>query len=150
MKLKFTVDAYLMAIITEEVEPESPKTRENQKKTPKPTLNPNSKPSKPTSNPNPNSQTQSPFAFWFYFTLIFLSSFSSSSLFPHKTPNPGSFLCLIPYANTTQMVESSRSKPPLINHQLKFLFLKMVSFLHLRMLWLFTGWGWVLILIVKS
>ncbi|MBA0874882.1 hypothetical protein Goshw_023469 [Gossypium schwendimanii] len=71
-----------MAIITEEVEPESPKTRVDKKTPPKPTFNPNPVSSKS----DPNSQTQNPFAFWFYFTLtISLITFlfvSFSSLSP--------------------------------------------------------------------
>ncbi|KAK6233122.1 hypothetical protein SCA6_003195 [Theobroma cacao] len=86
-----------MAIITEEQEPESPKTRENKKPPKKPTSNPNSKPSKPASNPNPNSQTQSPFAFWFYFTLtISLITFLFVSFSSLSPPDPKSWFLSLP------------------------------------------------------
>ncbi|KAE8686636.1 Protein AUXIN RESPONSE 4 [Hibiscus syriacus] len=81
-----------MAIITEEVEPESPK--ENQK-IPK---NPTPEPSKSTPKPTINTQTQNPFAFWFYFTfgisLITFLFVSFSSLSPQ---DPKSWFLSLPY-----------------------------------------------------
>ncbi|XVE63007.1 hypothetical protein DITRI_Ditri06bG0165100 [Diplodiscus trichospermus] len=86
-----------MAIITEEVEPESPKTRENQKIPKKPTSNSNSKPSKPTSDPNPTPQTQNPFAFWFYFTLsISIITFLFMSFSSLSPQDPKSWFLSLP------------------------------------------------------
>ena len=79
-----------MVIITEDQEPESPKTSKS-------TVNPNSKPSKPTSNPNPNSQTQNPFAFWFYFTLsISLITFLFTSFSSLSPQDPKSWFISLP------------------------------------------------------
>ncbi|KAK8542367.1 hypothetical protein V6N13_137060 [Hibiscus sabdariffa] len=111
-----------MAIITEEVEPESPpKTRENEKIPRKPASNPTSEPSKSTPKPNLNPQTQNPFAFWFYFTLgISLVTFlfvSFSSLSPQ---DPKSWFLSLPnslrqhYSNgRTIKVQTSPNESPI-------------------------------------
>ncbi|XP_038998252.1 protein AUXIN RESPONSE 4-like isoform X2 [Hibiscus syriacus] len=84
-----------MAIITEEVEPESPPRTKGNKKIPK---NPTPEPSKSTPKPTINTQTQNPFAFWFYFTfgisLITFLFVSFSSLPPQ---DPKSWFLSLPY-----------------------------------------------------